>query len=397
LSELLLSPACIGRGPMFDKRFLENIDWLFLLSFFLIMVMGFVNLWSASAAAGYPFQWKQLQWYVVGTVFMFGAMAFDYRKLASYWVHIYVLTVIMLLLVMFVGKSVSGSQRWISLGFFNLQPSEPAKLLMVIVISSFFARDEKEQYGILDLWKPTLLVIIPVALIVKQPDLGTGLLVLGVFASLVYYARLKWTSFLIILGAALASFPLLWKFMKPYQRKRVEIFLNPESDPFGAGWHILQSKIAVGSGQILGKGFMKGTQAQLNFLPEVHTDFAFSIWSEEWGFAGAFVLVGIYFFFLSRCLYIAQNAKDRFGSFLVFGITAMIFWQVLINVCMVLGLMPVVGIPLPLVSYGGSSVLTTMVGVGLIMNVWLRRSVFQRKEVNQSRLGYGHVSSGLTG
>ncbi len=374
---------------MFDKRFLEDMDWWLIMSLLVIMFLGFVNLWSASAAAGYPFQWKQLQWYVIGSVLMLGAMAFDYRKLASYWIHIYVLTIIMLLLVMFVGKSVSGSQRWISLGFINLQPSEFAKLMMVVVISSFFAQEDREQYGLLDLWKPLLLVLVPVFLIVKQPDLGTGILVMGIFASLVYYARLRWTSFLIILGMGLAAFPLLWKFMKPYQRRRVEIFLNPESDPFGAGWHVLQSKIAVGSGQVLGKGFMKGTQAQLNFLPEVHTDFAFSIWSEEWGFAGAIILLGVYFFFLIRCLSIAHNARDRFGSFLVFGITAMIFWQLLINVCMVLGLMPVVGIPLPLVSYGGSSVLTTLVGVGLIMNVRLRRSLFQRKEAGHSRFAYG--------
>ncbi len=380
---------------MFDKSLLQDMDWWLLLSLFIIMFLGFVNLWSASTAAGYPFQWKQLQWYLIGSVLMFGMLAFDYRKLASYWVQIYVLTLIMLLLVMFIGKSVSGSQRWISLGVINLQPSEFAKLLMVIVISSVFAQEDKEQYGLSDLWKPLLLVLVPVLLIVKQPDLGTGLLVLGIFASLVYYARLKWTSFIIILGMALAAFPLLWKFMKPYQRRRVEIFLNPESDPFGAGWHVLQSKIAVGSGQLIGKGFMKGTQAQLNFLPEVHTDFAFSIWSEEWGFVGAVALIGVYFFFLVRCLSIAQNARDRFGSFLVFGITAMIFWQLLINVCMVLGLMPVVGIPLPLISYGGSSVLTTMAGVGLIMNVRLRRSLFQRKEAGKPRLGYQKAAAGL--
>ena len=165
--------------------------------------------------------------------------------------------------------------------------------------------------------------------------------------------------------------------MKPYQRKRVEIFLNPDADPFGAGWHVIQSKIAVGSGLIFGKGFMKGTQAQLNFLPEVHTDFAFSIWSEEWGFVGAVLLIAAYFIFLLRCLNIAQNTRDRFGSFLAFGITAMIFWQMFINVCMVLGLLPVVGIPLPLISYGGSSVITTMLGAGLIMNVRMRRSLFQ--------------------
>ncbi len=371
---------------MFDKQLLRDIDWWLVASLLLILGLGFVNQYSASTAAGYPFQWKQLQWYIIGTVAMISSLAFDYRKLAKHWILIYCLTIAMLALVMVIGKNVSGSQRWISLGFINIQPSEFAKLLMVIVLSAFFAQDDREQYGLLDLWKPLLLVIVPTLLIVKQPDLGTGLLILAIFASMVYYARLRWTSFLIVLGLAISALPVLWKFMKPYQRKRVETFLNPESDPFGAGWHVLQSKIAVGSGQIMGKGFMKGSQAQLNFLPEVHTDFAFSIWSEEWGFAGAIILLGIYFFFLVRCLSIARNTRDRFGAFMVFGITAMIFWQVLINVCMVLGLMPVVGIPLPLISYGGSSVLTTLLGMGLIMNVQLRRSLFQRKDAGDSRL-----------
>ena len=360
-----------------DKRIFKEIDYILLLSLLVIMTLGFINLWSASVAAGYPFQWKQLQWYVAGTILMVGAMSFDYRELSKYSVHLYIFTVLLLLLVIFIGKSVSGSQRWISLGFFNLQPSELAKLLLAIVISSYFAQEEKEQFGLRDLVKPTLLIAVPFLLIFKQPDLGTALLILIIYGSIVLFARLKWSSFLIILGAGLCAFPLAWKIMRPYQRKRVEIFLNPDADPYGAGWHVIQSKIAVGSGQLFGKGFMKGTQAQLNFLPEVHTDFAFSIWSEEWGFVGAVLLIGAYFVFLLRCLNIAQNTRDRFGSFLAFGITAMIFWQMLINICMVLGLLPVVGIPLPLVSYGGSSVITTLLGTGLILNVRIRRSLFQ--------------------
>ncbi len=362
---------------MIDQRILKEIDYVLLLSLLSIMVLGFINLWSASTAAGYPFQWKQLQWYLVGTVLMVGVMVFDYRQLSKYSLHLYVTTIILLILVMVIGKSVQGSQRWIPLGFFNLQPSEPAKLLLAIVISSYFAQEEKEQFGLKDLIKPTLLITLPFILIFKQPDLGTALLILIIYGSLVLYARLKWGSLLTIVGALLCAFPLVWKLMKPYQRKRVEIFLNPEADPFGAGWHVIQSKIAVGSGQLFGKGFMKGSQAQLNFLPEVHTDFAFSIWSEEWGFIGAVLLVSVYFLLLARCLHIAHNTRDRFGSFLVFGITSMIFWQMLINICMVLGLLPVVGIPLPLVSYGGSSVITTLVGIGLILNVRMRRSLFQ--------------------
>ena len=364
---------------MVNKRTLfADLDFKLLLSLLVIMVFGFINLWSASAASHHPFHIKQLQWYVIGIIIMFSATTFDYKKLSNFSIYIYIITIIMLVLVMFLGKTVYGSQRWISLGFFNLQPSEIAKLFMVIVIANYFSEHDKEQYGLKDLVRPTILVLIPFLLIFKQPDLGTALLLLIIYGSMVFFARIKWSALLTILAAALCLLPLAWKLMKPYQKKRVEIFLNPEADPHGGGWHVIQSKIAVGSGGLYGKGFMKGTQAQLNFLPEVHTDFAFSIWSEEWGFIGAVLLVGVYFFLLSRCLNIAQNTRDRFGAFLVFGITAMIFWQVLINIFMVLGLLPVVGIPLPLISYGGSSVLTTLLGIGLILNVQLRKALFQK-------------------
>lgn len=362
---------------MFDRRFVENFDWWLLLSLVAIMVIGFINLNSASAAAGYSFQWKQLQWYIIGMAGMIVTLLMDYRILTVYSVYIYLGTVISLLLVLFMGKSVGGSQRWLSLGFMNLQPSELAKLSMVIVLSSYFYHDDRPQYGLLDLWRPFVLTGIPVLLIYLQPDLGTALLLVAIFASLVYIARIKWTAVLTVLGAIMAVLPLGWKLLKPYQRRRIETFLNPESDPFGAGYHVLQSKIAVGSGQLIGKGYMAGTQAHLNFLPEVHTDFAFSIWTEEWGFIGAMVLLGAYFFILARGLMIAQQSKERFGTFLAFGITAMIFWQVVVNVGMVTGLMPVVGIPLPLISYGGSSVMTTLIGLGLLLNIRTRRFMFQ--------------------
>ena len=361
---------------MLDRKLLENIDWWLVLSLLAIMVLGFVNLYSASTAASFSFQWKQLQWYGAGLVIFTAVLLFDYRVLATYWVQIYLGTVLLLVLVLFVGKTVSGSQRWLSLGFFNLQPSEITKLLIIIAISSYFHEHEKDAYNLRDIIKPTLLVMVPVGLIYIQPDLGTALLILMIYASMVLFARLTWKTFIGIVTFVIAMVPLAWKFMKPYQRRRVTTFLNPESDPFGSGWHVLQSKIAVGSGQIWGKGFMEGTQAQLNFLPEVHTDFAFSIWAEEWGFIGAIILIGIYFFFLVRCIRIAQEARDRFGAFLAFGITSMIFLQVVINVFMVLGLLPVVGIPLPLISYGGSSVITTLMGAGIILNIRMRRGMF---------------------
>lgn len=308
---------------------------------------------------------------------------FDYRLLTVYSVHIYLIMVFMLILVVFIGKTVGGSQRWLSLGFMNIQPSELAKLATVIILSSYFYHDDRSQYSIINLWRPFLLMLIPIFLIYQQPDLGTALFLVLIFASLVYMARLKWTSFLVLSGSAIAAFPVVWEFLKPYQRDRIMDFIFPGRDPLGAGYHASQSKIAIGSGQILGKGYMKGSQAHLNFLPEVHTDFVFSIWAEEWGLVGAVILIGIFFLMLYRGFLIASQSRERFGAFLAFGVTSMLLWQVAINIGMVMGLVPVVGIPLPLISYGGSSVFTTLIGVGLLLNVKSRRFMFQKGTGNR--------------
>ncbi len=366
---------------MVDRRILENFDWWLFLATLLLMAIGFVNLNSASAATGYPYQYKQLQWYIAGTFFMLLFMFIDYRTLMVYSFWIYIGTLILLCLVLVVGRTVGGSQRWISLGIFNIQPSEIAKLTMAIVLSSYFCNDEKPEYGFSDLVRPLILTLILVALIYPQPDLGTALLLVFIFASITYLVKIRWTVIVSVLAFILAAIPLGWSILKPYQKKRVEAFLNPESDPFGAGYHLIQSKIAVGSGGILGKGYMHGTQAHLNFLPEVHTDFAFSIWAEEWGLLGATCLLMIYAVIVYRGLIIASHSRERFGAFLAFGITAMIFWQMFVNMCMVVGLMPVVGIPLPLISYGGSSVIVTLMGIGILLNIRARRYLFQQSSM----------------
>ncbi len=370
---------------MVDKRIFANFDWWLFLAVLLLMVMGFVNLNSASAATGYPFQWKQLNWYIAGTIFMLGCLFVDYRVLMvqSFW--IYIGTLVLLGLVLVAGKTVGGSQRWLYLGVFNLQPSEIAKLTMAIVLSAYYYNDEKSEYGFVDLIRPLLLVLLPAGLIYLQPDLGTSLLLLAVFVSITFLVRVKWTTIVTVLTVILAAIPLVWNMLKPYQKRRVETFLNPESDPFGAGYHLIQSKIAVGSGGLWGKGYMAGTQAHLNFLPEVHTDFAFSIWAEEWGLIGAVFLLTVYSVILYRGFLIAAHSRERFGAFLAFGVTAMIFWQMLVNICMVLGLMPVVGIPLPLISYGGSSVIVTLLGIGILLNIQARRFLFHQSPMQMWR------------
>ena len=362
----------------FDRRLLLNIDWVLIMAVLVVALIGLANLYSSThlyTNVGAPLYLKELTYYLFGAAVILLIVSIDYRVLLALNYPLYGAMILLLVVALAVGKTVGGSQRWIDLGFFRLQPSEPAKLILVITLASYYYRKETGKgFGLLDLAVPALLTALPFLLIAKQPDLGTALLLAFVFASMTLFVKLRWTTLATLLCLGLSAIPIAWKFfLKPYQRQRVATFLNPENDPLGTGYHIIQSKIAVGSGLIFGKGYLQGTQGQLDFLPERHTDFAFSVWGEEWGFVGSLVFLGIYFFMLIWGLYIAMNARDRFGVLLAFGIVILIFWQAVINILMILGFLPVVGIPLPLVSYGGSSLLTTMVGLAILMNIRMRR------------------------
>ncbi len=361
-----------------DRRFFEHFDMILLLLIFLVCAMAFFNLYSASfplkggEAAPYL---RQGYFFLMGfTLFVF-VLCLDYQKLLSWNYFIYGVVVAMLLFALLAGDRAGGAQRWINLGLFKLQPSEPAKLALVIALASYYSRKELvDGYGIKDLFVPILLTAIPFLLILIQPDLGTALMLGIIFVSMTIFVRLRPSTYLILgsLGVGLAAFA--WeKLLKPYQKQRIQTFLNPEKDPMGHGYQVLQSKIAVGSGGKVGKGYMEGTQGHLHFLPERHTDFAFSVWAEEWGFVGSLFFLGAYFLLLLWGLYVAMFARDRFGVLLAFGVVALIFWQAVINLFMVMGLLPVVGIPLPLFSYGGSSLLTTIFALGILMNVRMRR------------------------
>jgi rod shape determining protein RodA len=362
----------------FDRRLFENFDMVLMLLIFLVCMMAFFNLYSASfppKGYGTPPYLRQGYFFLMAfSAFVF-VISFDYQELHSWNYPFYVLILVLLVLAFVVGDRAGGAQRWINLGFFKLQPSEPAKLMLVITLASYFSRKERsEGYSIKDLFVPVVLTAIPFVLILLQPDLGTALMLGIIFVSMAVFVRLRMSAYVIMgsLGLGLGLFA--WdKLLKPYQKQRIFTFLDPEKDPMGHGYQILQSKIAVGSGGKFGKGYMEGTQGHLHFLPERHTDFAFSVWGEEWGFAGSVIFVGTYFFMLIWGLYVAMYAKDRFGVLLAFGVVTLIFWQAVINMCMIVGFLPVVGIPLPLFSYGGSSLLTTMVGLGLLMNVRMRR------------------------
>ena len=363
----------------FDRQLIKNFDWIMLVAVLLIAAMGLVNLYSATyagKAAGTTVFIRQLFFFLAGISFIIIIHLFDYRILLKWNYLLYAIVVGLLLTALLLGSHIAGTQRWINLGFFRLQPSEPAKLMLVISLASYYYRkDTGRGFTIRQLFIPMTLTGILFILVLMQPDLGTALMFAGIFVSMTLFVKLKWSTIGIILGGCSALIPIGWKFfLKPYQRQRILTFLNPESDPTNSGYHITQSKIAVGSGLKFGKGYLKGTQGHLHFLPERHTDFAFSVWAEEWGFAGALFFLAIYFFMILWGLNVCLASRDKFGVLLAFGIVSLIFWQAIINLLMVMGFLPVVGIPLPLFSYGGSSLMTTLIGIGLLMNIRMRRN-----------------------
>ncbi len=361
-----------------DRRLFEHFDIILMLFICLVCTMALFNLYSASyppKGYGTPAYIRQGYFFLMGFgVFVF-LISFDYQELHSWNYPFYVLIVALLIFVYFAGAKAGGAQRWINLGFFKLQPSEPAKLMLVITLASFYSRKEVvDGYSITQLVIPVLLTAVPFLLILLQPDLGTALMLGIIFVSMTVFVKLRMSTYLTMGGLALVLGVFAWeKVLKPYQKQRIQTLFSPDNDPMGHGYQVLQSKIAIGSGGKFGKGYLEGTQGHLHFLPERHTDFAFAVWGEEWGFAGSLVFLGIYFMMLIWGIHVAMEAKDRFGVLLAYGVVMLIFWQAVINLLMILGFLPVVGIPLPLVSYGGSSLLTTMFGLGILMNVRMRR------------------------
>jgi rod shape determining protein RodA len=366
---------------MFDRRLIENWDWILLLLLLLLAAISIFNLYSATyqvrEMGGSQVFVKQIYWYLIGFMVFFVMTTFNYYILQQLAYPVYFVAVALLIIVLVTGKATSGSQRWISLGPVSFQVSEMAKVAVVLVLAKFFSEGNRfEEYSWKDLLQPLLLIGIPAFLILKEPDLGTTLHLVAAALSMILFVKINWKSMVILAIPALAAAPFIWFRLKPYQQSRILTFLRPDMDPLGAGYHINQSKIAIGSGLFWGKGYLQGTQTRLHFLPEQHTDFAFSVLAEEWGFSVSLALLLIYLILILWGLNIAKDAKNKFGSLLAVGIMAIIFWQVVINVCMVTGLLPVVGIPLVLFSYGGSSLVTTMGAMGLLMNISMRRFMF---------------------
>ncbi len=356
------------------RRFRAAVDWPLVATIVVIAALGLLNLYSAVNGTRHAGKFdQQLRWMFVGAIAFAAFTAIDYRSLLRVaWIG-FGLALVALIIVDVAGSNAKGSERWISIGTLGGQPSELAKLAVILVL----ARLVSDGTGAKPSWAalaPKLLILcVPVVLIAVQPDLGTATLLTLIMLSVGFLAlRDLWPMVYTLFGMFLAV-PILWESMHRYQKDRVLAFLDPSADSTGSGWHTLQSIFAVGSGKLLGKGFMSGTQNQFDFLPEHWTDFPFSVWAEEWGFVGSVVMLALFAFLIVWLLNIALRARDAAGAVLCVGVAAMTFWHVIVNVAMVLGMAPVVGVTLPFISYGGSSLLTFFIGMGLCGSVSLRR------------------------
>src|ERR1019366_7048118 len=355
---------------------IRDYDWWLLATAFAICGIGVLEIWSATHASYLDGMHKdQLEWIALGVVLMVLLSRIDYHTIMDQAPILYLIAIVALVAVLALGHSRFGAKRWLPILGGLLQVSELVKLIIIIVMARYFSEVRTDQLSLTDLLKAGAIVGLPLVLIMKQPDLGTALVLLPLVAVGAYLAGLQWKHALAILALAAVMVPVGYHFLKPYQKERVTTFLRPEDDPRGAGYQILQSKIAVGSGGFWGKGLGNGSQNQLGFVPVRYSDFILAALAEELGFAGVFVALLLYMFLLLRLVQNAQRANDRAGMFLVMGVAAVLGFHVLVNVAMVIGFMPVTGIPLPLMSYGGSATLFVFLALGLVMNVRIRRFV----------------------
>ena len=361
---------------MFERRLYHHIDWALLIAILALCAIGVVMINSTTAdptRALSRLYITQLYAIVLGLGAMVFMLTLDYRVFTDKSHLIYIGLCLLLLYVIFRGQVQMGARRWIPLKFFNLQPSEFAKVGVALVLAKFYG-ENRGTPSWTDLAIGAVLTAIPLALIAKEPDLGTAVTLLPVFFAIAYLAGMRLRIFGLMFLVLLLAAPVAWKFaLKDYQKSRVSTFLDPSQDARGAGYQQIQARITVGSGGLRGKGFKKGTQGQLRFLPVAHNDFIFSVLAEEQGFAGVLVALGLYLFVILRALEAARLAKDRLGSYLVLGVLASFTFQVIYNITMSAGLAPVKGLTLPLMSYGGSSMIATLAGFGLVLNVRMRR------------------------
>jgi len=355
---------------------LWQMTWGLVLLVAITAAVGFAMLYAAAGGSEAPWAERQMIRFGVGLIGMVMVGLIDLRFWYRVAYALYAMALALLVAVEFGGEIGMGAQRWIDIGLFQLQPSEIMKVALVLALARYFHGLDMEDTGRpLLLLVPTAMVALPAALVLKQPDLGTaGMLLLG-GGALFFVAGVRLWKFAAVTVAGLAAVPVVWELLREYQRKRVLTFLDPETDPLGAGYHILQSKIALGSGGVFGKGFLQGTQAHLNFLPEKQTDFIFTMLAEEWGLVGGLALLALYSMILLYGFAIALRSRNQFGRLLALGVSTTLFLFVFMNIAMVMGVIPVVGVPLPLVSYGGSAMMTVLFGLGLAMSVYVHRDL----------------------
>jgi rod shape determining protein RodA len=356
----------------------RDIDWTILIIAMLLSAVGVLQIYSATRDTDYQTAWsKQLLYVLGGLVLMWIMLAFEYHSLLHYVPMLYLLSVLALLLTYLVGEKAYGSRRWIPLGWgIHLQVSEFVKLVIILLVARYLTDLRKDELEIREMLKLAGLVMVPTALVFKQPDLGTSLAYIAILVAGAFLAGLRWKYVAAIAVLTVFVLPVSWHFlMTDYQKARWVGFMDPERDPQGKGYQLIQSQIAVGSGGPFGKGVTKGTQTQLRFLPVPHKDFIFAAFAEEHGFVGVVFVLSLYFVLIMRIVQNAQTAPDRAGMYICMGVAALLLYHMLVNVGMVVGLMPVTGIPLPFMSFGGSSIWTDFLALGLVNNVRLRRFV----------------------
>jgi rod shape determining protein RodA len=379
--ETPLSPLDEGslRVGMYEEE-LRKYNWNLIILMVILFGIGIWNLISATAVddKSLGLYRTQLLWFGLGMGATGLILLMHYSTLSRIAYVIYFANLLLLVAVLIAGKTTLGAKRWVGFGGFRIQPSEFMKLSMVICMAKYLETDRNVGgYGFKDLLLPAVLVAIPAFLIMLQPDLGTALVLLATFGSMMLFVKIQPRTLITLVVAGLIAAPMAYQFaLKPYQRMRIISFLDPTADPKGSGYNSIQSMIAVGSGQLVGKGYKKGTQSHLNFLPEHHTDFIFSVFSEEHGFVGCVILLALYLAFLLNALSIAYQSHDKFGVLLAVGIISIFFWHVFINMGMVMGMLPIVGVPLPFLSYGGSSLVTSILGVAILTNIANKKFMF---------------------
>jgi rod shape determining protein RodA len=364
------------------RKYWEDFHWPLAAVVMALLIVGLVNLYSAvyfwGEGGSTALFWSQLTWSVVGLLLMVFVIMSDYRIFHRAAIPFYIVVCILLLLALVLGGVVRGTHGWLRLGPVSLQPTEFAKIAYILIAARFFAdHPNPEGYSLVDLWKPGISMLIPFSLIVLQGDLGSSLFFILIFVSMSLFAKVKWKTLVVCVLVGIFAAGAVYAFgLKQYQRNRIFNFFNPEADIRGSGYHLVQSKIAVGSGKLFGKGYLKGNINKLRYLPERHTDFIFPVFAEEWGFAGAIIVLALYAALLMMGIEIGQKARDRFGSFVAIGVVSLLFWQVAINLGGVLGLMPLTGVTLPLMSYGGSSMVAILASLGLLFSIHQRKFMF---------------------